>query len=410
VALACGGGDTASTTTAEVDPDGVEIVRSSGNGAWGGTPAWRFEADLSIGGISAPIEEQFGNIGPLGGIAVSPDGSIYILDVFTRELRAFDSTGACRRTIGRPGEGPGEFGEELTTVLVGSEGQLVVPDLANQSIHRFSPDGEYLDSPRLQVANSDFGAFIPLRWDRMADGRIVAQLRTFTFGPEGLGGAESDVIVALDADGQPTDTVLMMKTGETLAAQGDGVPLVTIFAPEPVWSVGGNGGLVTARTDAFRLTIHAADGSVDRIIERDVPARIITERDVDELLEAGGAAIARELGAGITVPTEILGEFLRFGETFPLLVQIMSGPDGTLWVRGVEDPVKAMGMLEGIPRDLQSFGGRLLSVFDGDGAYLGDMELPDRFKPVIWEGESLYGIQLDDLDVQTVVRLRLVRG
>lgn len=37
------------------------------------------------------------------------------------------------------------------------------------------------------------------------------------------------------------------------------------------------------------------------------------------------------------------------------------------------------------------------------------MTPPTGFDPMIAQGESLYGVQRDDLDVQYVVRLRVVR-
>ena len=48
-------------------------------------------------------------------------------------------------------------------------------------------------------------------------------------------------------------------------------------------------------------------------------------------------------------------------------------------------------------------------VFDPEGRYLGTMTPPKDFVPVLAQGEYLYGIQGDDLDVMYVVRLRLVR-
>jgi hypothetical protein len=49
-------------------------------------------------------------------------------------------------------------------------------------------------------------------------------------------------------------------------------------------------------------------------------------------------------------------------------------------------------------------------VFDGDGKYLGVVTMPLRFQPRILLGDKIYGVWRDDLDVQYVMRLRIVEG
>ena len=49
-------------------------------------------------------------------------------------------------------------------------------------------------------------------------------------------------------------------------------------------------------------------------------------------------------------------------------------------------------------------------MFDGDGAYRGVVEMPAGFKPMRFVDDRLYGVHRDELEMQGVVRLRLVRG
>jgi hypothetical protein len=48
-------------------------------------------------------------------------------------------------------------------------------------------------------------------------------------------------------------------------------------------------------------------------------------------------------------------------------------------------------------------------VFDDQGRYLGVLTMPARFAPMRIEGDALWGVQRDELDVPSVVRYRLVR-
>jgi len=346
VVAACSsvGDDASASVAARSDSAGIEIVRNSAAGVWGAESRWRFEEDLRIGGLSAPVEAQFGAVPPTG-VAVGADGTIFVLDGQAREVRAFSADGSYLRTIGGAGQGPGEFGAALAALAVGPAGRLLVPDLMNQSIHRFEPDGTYLDSPRMVVAGAGIGSFLPVRWDRLSDGRMVAQVRSFSLGGLGrgrgrggetpiMGMSEVDALVALDEDGVPSDTVLTMRTGESLSGLGQGLPRMTLFAPEPLWTATRSGEIVTARTNAYQLTVHDEEGTVVRIIERDVPARLITEAEKEDLMEAIMAAATEALPQGLPLPFGSIEDMISFADSYPLMVQLLAGPEGTLWVEG----------------------------------------------------------------------------
>jgi hypothetical protein len=49
-------------------------------------------------------------------------------------------------------------------------------------------------------------------------------------------------------------------------------------------------------------------------------------------------------------------------------------------------------------------------VFGNDGRYLGTVSMPPRFTPFFIRDERVYGVIRDDLDVQYVMVLHLVRG
>ena len=49
-------------------------------------------------------------------------------------------------------------------------------------------------------------------------------------------------------------------------------------------------------------------------------------------------------------------------------------------------------------------------MFDNEGRFLGVVSMPRRFQPVLFVDDKIYGIQRDELDVQYVVRLGIVKG
>ncbi len=71
-------------------------------------------------------------------IAADPQGNIYVDDMSNGRVQVFDPQGAFLRTIGRPGQGPGEFENPTLIRFGGREGRLHVMDRyqADQSFRR----------------------------------------------------------------------------------------------------------------------------------------------------------------------------------------------------------------------------------------------------------------------------------
>jgi hypothetical protein len=93
------------------DSAGVRIVESPGTALDIPLPlVVETVPDLELGGAASDTVAQFHRI---SGIVGLPDGGMVVLDGGSRQLRWFDASGAHVRTVGRRGQGPGEFGNPL---------------------------------------------------------------------------------------------------------------------------------------------------------------------------------------------------------------------------------------------------------------------------------------------------------
>jgi len=87
---------------------------------------------------------------------------------------------------------------------------------------------------------------------------------------------------------------------------------------------------------------------------------------------------------------------------------VLSGPDETIWVQHIQ-PASELSDEEFENFDpMQDTGAPDWDVFDAAGRYLGVITMPRRFSPRTIRGDRIYGVWRDDLDVQYVVRLRVV--
>ncbi|MDE2761959.1 MAG: 6-bladed beta-propeller [Gemmatimonadota bacterium] len=80
------------------------VVRTLSGSVWEGGAA--LVPEVSIGELDGPEELLFGGI---RSIAVDDDHNVYVFDRQAQHVRVFDPDGVYLETLGRPGEGPGEF-------------------------------------------------------------------------------------------------------------------------------------------------------------------------------------------------------------------------------------------------------------------------------------------------------------
>src|ERR1043166_1976393 len=105
-----------------------------------GVPIWtsnvRLVRELTIGTLNGPEEYAFASI---RGLAVANDGSIYVLEGKPPVIRHYTGTGTFVQTLGRQGQGPGEFLNPEAIAI--SQNRLVVRDNRNQRLVVFPLNG-----------------------------------------------------------------------------------------------------------------------------------------------------------------------------------------------------------------------------------------------------------------------------
>jgi hypothetical protein len=104
------------------------------------TPILELRADLALGGPEAQGDDAFGQIGD---VVVDDAGSLYVLDVRDSRIKVFDEDGRFVRTIGRRGQGPGEFEGPVTLSFNRTANELAVCQQSRR-MSFFKPDGTFL--------------------------------------------------------------------------------------------------------------------------------------------------------------------------------------------------------------------------------------------------------------------------
>ena len=373
------------------------VVRTLSGSVWGAEAT--LVPEVSIGELDGPEEYLFGRV---SSIAVDDDRTVYAFDRQAQHVLVYDSLGTYVQTLGRPGEGPGEFSRAEAIALL-PDGRLVVRNPGNQRVEVFGPEAGQTDQWGYPAAG--LHAMSPLYTDENG--------RTFVHAPDN---SQDDLIVFLvvmGPDGTLIDTLPQPSSAyepPELTAQQGGLSASRYvpFSPEFVWTVHPSGHFLTGLSSDYRIDLPREDG-VLRIERAARPAPVHDEE----------RAYERELMTDYM--RDMVPDWDWNGPPIPdhksFFHELLAGRDGRIWVRlatearpfenenhDPEDPSsRSVVWREPLRYD----------VFEPDGTYLGVVAPPDDLTPwvdPVFDGDYVWAVTRDDLGVERVVRYRIEVG
>jgi hypothetical protein len=352
------------------DSAGVRIVENT-RPIWTARTAWTLSATpvLLLGSRAEP-EYTFSRVGP---VTRQSDGRIVVAERADLQLRMFDSTGRFLRTVGKKGQGPGEF-TDIGLVMRLPGDSLAVESLQYTSI--FTPDGQFVRQVR-------YGPFPP----GMLQVPLVAVLGRFPDGsavvgdfPQGRRGGrgaarftDSSTLMLVNPAGAVTRQVDRVPAASFGASAG--APTRLTFGPELVQASAANH-VYLGFGDQYAIREYDATWALRRIIRRAWTPRPLTEVDlktyVDEWMTMWstdkGPQRDRDRLARLSMP---------YPDSLPAFVDFLASPNGELWLR---DPELA-GAATCACLTSVTAGPSAWTVFDTSGRWLGRVNMPARFTP-----------------------------
>jgi len=122
-----------------VTENGVRIVHNVRGGTWGTSPKVSIELVRTLGDVNTDDENLAFDFP--ADLAVDAAGNIYVADSRNQRIQVFSPEGRYLRTIGRKGQGPGEFAA-TSSIDFDGEGRLHALDSQQRRIQVFTPKGE----------------------------------------------------------------------------------------------------------------------------------------------------------------------------------------------------------------------------------------------------------------------------
>jgi hypothetical protein len=168
--------------------------------------------------------------------------------------------------------------------------------------------------------------------------------------------------------------------------------------------------MVGGLSSEYRIDLYRNDAPVLRIEREWVPVPVQAE-EADERRQRTTERFQRQYGSwrwnGPPIPS-----------TKPPFRNIFTSREGNVWVQ-VSQPGRPI-MTDAEARQEEQRSGRrplryresvAFDVFSQDGRYLGDVDVPESFRmdpePIV-QGDHVWAVTRDELDVATVVRFRVI--
>lgn len=303
-------------------------------------------------------------------IMVDTNGEIYVLDSQLHEIHVFDNSGQWLRTIGREGEGPGEF-RNPGDMFRSPSGQIGVMQVFPGRVIRLTPDGEPGDA----YDPGEFEGFQVFQLSQGLSDRVV--ISGSTYGRDAEGGTETDYLRAFDEAGAQVAEYHVEISPIQFGGMTFREPEFTNFSRR--WAASDDGRVAVAKSfDDYRIHTYDADGNLLYVIER--PDYESVERTSRE------KARFQRLYDAITSWNQ--GSTFEVSDTHQAVSQLAFRPDGTLWVMSGANQWRAEDGVMGV-----------WDVYGPDGEYLREVRMLGDGDPVedgyFFAGDRMY--QVTDL-------------
>jgi len=380
--------------------DGVTVVENPGLDVADST-AWSFEAEpvLTIGQLEGPHEYLLGRVRGLDQLS---SGDIVVADGQTMQLRIFDDRGAFLRTVGRQGEGPGEFYELDGVRATGTDSVLALNGHGG-FVHLLDPEFGFVERTRPDLSAVGVSAGAATLLDAFDDGYLLM--------------GDYRRACPVDAEGPCADSVRLMRTdirGNVVATYGtfahsvrsrrslvDGPSFAWTYPhPQPVWATGGD--RLYYLDDARReIRVYGPTGTLERrVVVAGQPstwagAEMFPMPDEAENDAANGArrAMVREMRSSL--PTDSWASF----------ASMVVDDSGRIWLR------------EFVPPDVADGRRSRWFVFGPDGRLLYSLRAPTALEhwwsavgfqpPPVVDGDLMLAVTTNDVGLEQVVGYRV---
>jgi hypothetical protein len=303
-------------------------------------------------------------------IQADDQGNIYVLDSGAHRIQKYDKNGKYLCTLGRKGQGPGEF--ELPILLTfDKNGNLYVGEMAK--IHAFDPDGKFVGVTKIPFFYTNFCPD--------GEGNFAITGRITTEEAQNLG------VLIIDSEGKTHKKIAEFPG---LPVHETGTTVSHPYSPEIRLAAMIDKGFVYGYNLEYKLYIAAWSGRPFMCVEKEEPAQVISRKEKNRILsDLAENTKKAELGWS----KSLIEKMANIPRHRPFFDRILVDDKGRIYVR------RRRSVLE-------ENAGMRFDIFGNDGHYLYTTGLP--FVPACIKDGFMYNTTYsENTGEMKVIRYRI---
>lgn len=336
--------------------NGVRVIKNPDEPLFGGM-IFDLEEDLAIGNDK---DEKY-MFYRASDIELDDQDNIYLLDAGNCRVQKFDRNGNYLQTIGRKGQGPGEF-ERPARISIDDQDNIYVSEM--RSIQIFDSKGEFIRSISVSFFIFDFVV--------NQDGSLTA------YGPFMSEQGQNFEVVIIDSTGKILKHASKFPGISMVAREGMGFMLSHDYTPVLCFSSIDKKGVIYGYNSEYKLSLIDQSGNNLLIINKDEPFQSVSDKEKDKIINEAMEDTARQ---GRKWPRDVVEEAANFPKYRPFFNRILSDDKGRIYVRKIKSVLEKSEPVE-------------FDIFSADGYYLYKSNL--AFTPELIRNGCLYDISTSE--------------
>jgi len=305
-----------------------------------------FEETLTIGVSEGDENYMFGQ-----SLYVNMDYEVcfFVTDWDRKHIRKFNPDGKYLLTIGRPGQGPGEF-QNVWGPKFDTSGNLYVRDISNKKISFFSKSGDFIKGINTPQDLGDVtilpnSTYFTSKTEMIEDPKVHKFIHVYGI---------YDTEFNLKTEFERIEQNIRQRENKSQAQFIAGILSSSAFKPYFVQEVTKDGTIYTGNAETYEIKIYSQKGGLKRIVTREYQPIKVSQTHKDYYFEVQSIDLLRRLPSGDSFKEEVR-KHMEYPKFLPAYSWFTVMENNWLYV--------AVDVIEG---DYA-----LIDLFDEQGVYIG---------------------------------------
>jgi len=335
-----------------------------------------FEEELTIGVVDGDENYMFGNRVYFNS---DDEGNIYVTDWDRKEIKKFDPYGKYLLTIGRPGQGPGEF-QNITVPRFDKDGNIYATDIVSRKILFFNKEGKYLRQTKIPTVFENLyinskGYFFAIRTIFIEQEGEPDKFFTII----GLFDNQFNVVAEIhkaSSEYRPLsrrDEESVAKRQADLVSQDAYKPQRTCFLSEDDFIYDGY-------PEKYEICIYSPEGKLIKIIQREYEPIEVTKQHRDDIIRLWEEEILPYLPPRIQNIKKQIIQLIKLPEHIPAYQNFILMENG--WLAVIVDSIKNEYSL--------------FDIFNQEGKYIAQFKSSIPVENLFFKNEKAYALAIED--------------